>query len=153
MTAGIPRYVPPGNPVIVPVTMTEVLAQLDERDCLARVRAQASIRRWALALIGVIGVPSGLQFWDESQAPAATDVQLAETQQEIAKSGAAIRETLRALIWIMLELQVREQDSTKYIGAKIDRVHKRARTIQLPDPKRHAELIQTRVVKLLGPNH
>lgn len=132
--------------------MTEVLEQLDKRDCLARVRSQTSIRRWALALIGVIGVPSGLRVWDESQAPAVTDVQLAETQQEIAKSGAAIRETLRALIWIMLELQIREQDSTKYIGAKIDSVHKRARTVQMPDPKTHAELIRARVLKLLGPN-
>lgn len=132
--------------------MTEVLEQLDERDRLARVCSQTSIRRWAFALIGVVSVPSGFQLWDESQAPAVTDVQLAETQEEIAKSGAAIRETLRALIWIMLELQIREQDSTKYIGAKIDSVHTRARAVQMPDPKKHAELIRTRVLKLLGPN-
>lgn len=152
MTAGIPAFVPPGNPVIAPVTMTEVLAQLDERDCLARVRAQASIRRWALALIGVIGVPSGLQFWEGSQAPAVTDVQLRETQQEIAKSGAAIDQDLRALAWVVLELQIHAQDSTKYIGAKIDRVHKRARTVRMPDPKEQAILIRTRVAQLLGPN-
>jgi len=113
--------------------VNDFMDRLDERERATQERAQALIRRWALGLFTAIAVPVALQYmWAEKPVsiPILPETRWAAIDLRMDKHTKDTRKQLERLAWVVFDTQALVEQSTVYLGAKLDRVHKRARKVQ-----------------------
>lgn len=150
---GVPAYVGPFPERASVVNMNDFMDNLDARELAAQQRAQALIRRWALGLFTAIAVPVALQYlWTEKPIPIPVlpETRWAAIELRMDEHTADTRKVLKQLAWVMFETQDLVDVSTLYLGAKLDRVHKRARKVQRPvgGSAERASRVNARVAQL-----
>lgn len=152
-TCGVPAYVGSFPERASVVNMNDFMDHLDARELAAQQRAQALIRRWALGLFTAVAVPVALQYmWTEKPVsiPILPETRWATIELRIDKHTADTRKVLKRLAWVMFETQDLVEGSTLYLGAKLDRVHKRARKVRRPvgGSAERATRVNARVARL-----
>lgn len=144
------------------LSTSSLLDQLEAKNVAARADAKRVIRKWALTLLGAMGVPVALLFGfsdlvnlDVVQATLIS--KSAAISKAVEQNAARLKRAdsnMRILAGLMLEVRDEQVDSTLLLGEKIDTVHKRARQVtgaSLRAGSTHRESRDIRVKELFGP--
>lgn len=115
--------------------MSDFMDHLDAREREAQRRAQALIAKWALGLFTAVAIPVGLHWlWADRPVsiPVLPETRWVTIEKRMGEHTADTRMLLERMAWVVFDTQALVEDSTVYIGAKLDRVHKRARKVRWP---------------------
>lgn len=132
---GVPAYVGPFPERASVVNMSDFMDHLDAREREAQRRAQALIAKWALGLFTAVAIPVGLHWlWADRPVsiPVLPETRWVTIEKRMGEHTADTRMLLERMAWVVFDTQALVEDSTVYIGAKLDRVHKRARKVRWP---------------------
>jgi hypothetical protein len=113
--------------------MGDFLDHLDGRERAAQRRAQRLIWTWAVGLFTAVAIPVGLHWlWEDRPVsiPVLPETRWVTIEKRMDRHTAESRRLLERLAWVVFDTQALVEDSTVYIGAKLDRVHKRARKVR-----------------------
>ncbi len=106
----------------------------DDRDRDADKKAQATIRKWALALVAVVGVPAGLPYigglagQPVAAAPSTTDHRVGDLERKMDR----VSRDLRSLAWVLVEIQDRMAENAQHLERKLDASNRAARRVKRP---------------------
>jgi len=143
---------PAQSPALPTASMQAIMEQLDYRDKAAQAYAKKIIRNWVLAALGIVGAPvSALGFMQQStvEATPRMEARIDKLEQIIRDDSNRIRQDLRSIAWVVLDMQSQAVDSAAYLGNKLDKVSKRAQAVRLPE-RESRKAVDQRLDKLLG---
>lgn len=133
--------------------MQDILERIDERldyrDKAAQAHANRTIRNWVVGVLTVIGAPISFGVFRPAVPDTAVVERIEKLQKQMREDSNRLRRDLRSVAWVLLDVQSHVEESAAYLGAKLDRVSKRARGVRLPERESRKE-VEHRLVKLLG---